>query len=185
VSQERRITKVKYDTNKVVIKYQTVRPDGEPDEYEVKCGDLPHADFMGALKALVPHAGQITELILDNSEVRGVSFSYTNDVMGACITVLKKLETTPGPLIINTPHLPSEPYNPDQDPTKALLLSDKCVEALEKLQREALAYLDGKRAQGSLFSSLFSSLTSSLTTDESVQITAGDRTVTLRGKKAA
>lgn len=174
----KRITKVKYDGTKIEIRYQQPRNDGEPDEYEIKCRDLPHADFGRAFDALLPYAEEIAELpgmLEGSSRVRGVSLTWSeDDTMGACITVLKNLDTCRSPLVINTPHLPAVAAN---DAGAEFVLPEKCIAALEKVIEEALAYLDGKRAQGSLFGSLEEGM--------SVEFTTGDRTVTLNGKKKA
>lgn len=148
------ISKIKFDGTRVEIKYTVGRGGGEPDEYELKCRDLPHPDFKVAFEALRPFVAEICEMdedYLEKSEVRGVSISNTNGVMGACITVLKTLKTATSPLVINTPHLPSEPYNEEQNPETAKLLPKECVEAIQDLIDEAGLYVDGKRAQGSLF----------------------------------
>lgn len=149
----RQICKVKFDGTRVEIRYTVARGGGDPDEYELKCRDLPRPEFETALKSLLPHAAKILELdeeYLERATVRGVTFSFTNEVMGAVMTIIRPLDTANAPLILNTPHLPSESYNEDSKGGNDLLLSPECVSALDDLKTEAENYIDGQRAQGML-----------------------------------
>lgn len=176
----RQICKVKFDGSRVEIRYTVARGGGDPDEYELKCRDLPRKEFEQALKDLRPHAAKILELdedYLEKATVRGVTFSFTNDVMGAVMTIIRPLETANAPLILNTPHLPSESYNEDSKGGNDLLLSPECVDALKALESEANAYIDGQRAQGMLnFGDGV----------DTVTLTCGDKTVVMgkEGKAA-
>jgi hypothetical protein len=80
--------------------------------------------------------------------VRGVTITWTNDIMGACITALKALKGANAPLVLNTPHLPSEPYSEGGSPD--FLLPEETAENIGALLNEAEAYIRGERAQGSL-----------------------------------
>jgi hypothetical protein len=147
-----RITKAKYDGSKVRIEYEKQRPDGQYDEFTLSSLDGPAQPFVDALNALAMDVVGICELhadSLDRLTVRGVSFTYTNDIMGACITALKKLETSNAPLVLNTPHLPSEAYG-DGDVTSPVL-EPSTVSRLVEVAEAALRFIDGERAQGNLF----------------------------------
>ena len=106
------ITKVKYAGEKVRIEYTIDRADGgEADEYTLQSADKPLPSFETALLALTPDVVDICELDTLSAAhitVRGVTFTWKHDIMGACITALKTLTTANAPLVLNTPHLPSE-----------------------------------------------------------------------------
>ena len=94
----KRITKVKYDGSKVQIALEEDTPIGK-NEFFLKCSDATRADFPVALQLLKKYVVQIIEVPKENQnkwietlEIRGASFSWTNNVMGAVITALKTLE---------------------------------------------------------------------------------------------
>ncbi len=149
-----KIKKVKLEANKIRIEYLVpVQNADNPDddEHSFLCAQRARPSFYDALESLTPFVAEICEQSKDwagTLEVKGVSFSYSNDIMGACITALKTLEKSNSPLVINTPHKPSEPYSESGD--EAMCLSDDATAALWHLQDEARAYLDGHRAQLSM-----------------------------------
>ena len=149
-----RIKKVKLEANKIRIEYLVpVTGQKERDELSLLCATPAKQSFYDALTSLVPFVAEIceqSEKWAQSVEVRGVSFSYggENEVMGATISALKTLEKSNSPLVINTPHKSSEPYNEGGDET--ICLSDEATDALYHLQRETQLYLDGHRAQLSL-----------------------------------
>lgn len=147
------ITKVKYTGDKVRIEYTIDRPDGgEADEYTLQSADKPLPSFETALLALTPDVVDICELdklSAANIAVRGVTFTWKNDIMGACITALKSLATANAPLVLNTPHLPSESYSGNPDDTGPTL-SRGTIDRLGRLLLEAGRYIDGERAQAKL-----------------------------------
>lgn len=147
---EKRYTKIKFDGSKVTLAYEMTRTDGDPDEFNVLCADLPAPEFDQALQALAQDVAAICELPESDVlkiKVRGVTLTWAHDVMGACITAMKTLKTANGPLVINTPHLPSDGYSDSDCP----MLSPATVTRLEALAFQAERYLGGDRAQGQLF----------------------------------
>lgn len=74
----------------------------------------------------------------DGAEITGVTLKHLDGDMGCVITAQNKHEELAAPIIINTPYL----IAPQSLKTK-----------LELVQEEARDYLDGKRAQASLFDS--------------------------------
>ena len=147
-----RITKVKYDGAKVRIEYEKKRPDEQYDEFTLSSLDSPTQPFRDALNALAMDVVGICELdaeSLDKLTVRGVSFTYTNDILGACITALKRLKTSNAPLVLNTPHLPEEAYGEGDSSTP--VLDTATVDRLHELALAAERYIEGERAQGDLF----------------------------------
>lgn len=145
-----RICKVKDDGDKVRIEYQRERADKQGyDDYSMSSVDRPTVAFTQALSALSADVVQICELPesdADKLTIRGVSVTWTSDIMGACITALKRLNTANSPLVINTPHLPSEDYGDNDGP----VLREETALRLHRLLLEAEGYIDGDRAQPSL-----------------------------------
>jgi hypothetical protein len=148
---EIRITKIKYDEKKVRLEYERAREEGDPDEFVLGCGDRPSRAFRDALQALAQDVNAICEFDPPQAlTVRGVSLSWTNDIMGACVTALKTLTTTNSPLVLTTPHLPSEPYG---EGAGGPVMTRPMIHRLEQLIDEARRYvLGGAREQGKLFS---------------------------------
>lgn len=147
---EKRFTKIKFDGSKVRIEYEVTRGPGDPDAFSVQCADMPAPEFSAALADLAQDVATICELGADSLptlRVRGVTFTWSSGVMGACITALKTLKSANAPLVLNTPHLPEEAYGGDDaSPT----LDTATCRRLRALMAEAERYLNGDRAQGSL-----------------------------------
>jgi len=146
-------TKIKYDGKNVVLAWAEGDVDTS-EEYTLKCDDAPHGDFTKALNTFAGHVAELCELPKpwgSDLDVRGVSISHTQGIMGAVITALKPLEMSQSPLVVNTPHKPSEPYSEGDPNAGDYCLSTECTEAIAVLCVEAEAYLKGKRAQGKLF----------------------------------
>ncbi len=145
-----RFTKIKYDPKKerVVLNYHVQNGTDEPDEYTVNIRQPPHPDLVAALEALGPHVLRLCELDgveEDDIEVRSVSFSWAQDVMGCTITALRSLRRSASPLVLNTPHKASDHYGEDGDEEQ--LLDSDTVTALEQLITEGREFLGGKRGE--------------------------------------
>ncbi|HEX8030314.1 MAG TPA: hypothetical protein VF491_17690 [Vicinamibacterales bacterium] len=152
---DKRFTKIKYDGSKVRLEYEVVREAGDPDEFTLFCADPPAREFAEAIAALADDVIAICELSpsdVTKVRVRGVTLTYSHDVLGACITALKTLKTADAPLVINTPHLPEVPYSEGND--AAPTLAGGTVARLHALIDQAERYLNGDRAQGSLLAEL-------------------------------
>ena len=147
------ITKVKYAGEKVRIEYTIDRADGgEADEYTLQSADKPLPSFETALLALTPDVVDICELdklSAAHITVRGVTFTWKHDIMGACITALKTLTTANAPLVLNTPHLPSESYSGNANDGSPVLPRGT-MNRLGQVLVEAGRYIDGERAQATL-----------------------------------
>ena len=142
--------KIKYSKERVIIEYDEEKGAGT-NNLTLNSFEAPAPGFKKAFKRLEKWVNEICELNLSPEDVStlisiiGVSFSWTNDILGAVISAKKHLEGTPAPLILNTPHKPSEPYGKNADESN--VLDSDCVADLENLQKEAEKYLNGKRAQ--------------------------------------
>ena len=142
----RRVLKLSYDRKKVDVRYE----EGS-DEFEVISADGPAPRLVQALEALRPHVAAICELpakYVADAEVRGVTFTYTKDLLGATITALKKVGTSNSPFAIHTPFTPESVASETDGPK--VCLSEDATLALMEVQEAALDYVDGRRAQLSL-----------------------------------
>lgn len=154
----RRFKKIKFDGEQVFLQYEEGA--SFENEYTIKCKELPRPEMVAALEDLRPEVLLLCELpdsYLDRIDVRSVSLNYGGpaETMGATITARMKLYHSNCPLNLNTPNKPVEPYNTDcdydDDTYEKMCLSEDCVDKLEVLIEEAEAYINGHRAQGSLF----------------------------------
>lgn len=142
-------TKVKYDPKKgrFTAEYSVGNGNDEPDRYAVEVSHPPHPDLVEAIASLAHHVLALCELEggveIDQVEVRGVSFSYKGEVMGATITALRRLARSASPLVLNTPFKFAEPIGEDTPADQ--LLGDETVIALERVTEEALAFIDGSK----------------------------------------
>ena len=150
-----RITKIKLTKDdKIHVAYEKAAERGW-DEYTFTCSEKPRPELYGVLKDLDVHVADICELPADYSEritVKGVTFSYGGEaeVMGATITAQMELESSNCPLNLNTPHKASESYS-EAPADEKQLLSDDCIIALDDLVDEIERYIQGDRAQQTLF----------------------------------
>lgn len=124
--------------------------DGAVDEFTLRSKDQPHPDFNKALGDLTTVALELVELPVeyaDGVRVSGASFT-DNDKQGfgGSITAVKTLRH--GVLVINCPHHYKGTKQMQGGPG---CFTDEQVSALYQLQIEAVAYVNGKRAQGDMF----------------------------------
>ena len=143
----REINKLKYDrkAGKMTIEYAMIQTEGADDiKITLNSFDEPLPELVEDMDKLIPHVETICELpegYCKKAEIRGVSFSHTNDIMGAVITALIPLDSANSPVVINTPHLPEEPYSEGEAPT----LPRECVNILKDLMDDAERYIQGER----------------------------------------
>lgn len=152
-----RIKKFKFTkVDRVSINYDSYNKKAETwDEYSLICADEPRPDLRLALSRLAIHVVDMCELPFNYEnriKVNGVTFSYGGDdeVMGAVIVSQMELDNSNCSLNLNTPHKASDSYNQGEADPKQLL-SDDCIEALNYLCEELELYINGDRAQLSLF----------------------------------
>lgn len=114
-----------------------------------------HPDLDEAFSALAPHVREILEwpssLYGNSMRITGVSWSESEKtgVEGAVISAQADLDGSNSPFCFNTPFLPFDLYNEENE--EQPVMPDGAQDALAGLRREVQAYLDGKRAQGELF----------------------------------
>ena len=141
------IRKIKVKDSRIRIEWNVyIGGSEEPNEYALNCLEEAKESFYRAMSALAPHVATICELPDSAAEfitVSGVSFSWTDGVMGATITGLKKLRYSSAPLVLNTPHKPEAPYSEGGDESN--ILPEETRTALYELMAEAEAYIRGER----------------------------------------
>ena len=114
-----------------------------------------HPDLDAAFDDIAPHVREILEwpsnLYSNHMTVTGVSWSESENtgVEGAVISAQASLEGCNSPFCFNTPFLPFELYNEENESQP--MMPDGAQDALVALRAEVQAYIDGKRAQGNLF----------------------------------
>lgn len=143
----KRIKKIKYDGVQMYLEYHISKPNDEWEEVTLKSYDKPTSEFKDELYGLKEYFEDICELpkgYSDTITVKGVSFSYggPEETMGAVLVGSKILNTANAPLNLNTPHLPSEDYNGNENDK---ILPILCTCALERLIDLAIAYIEGDR----------------------------------------
>ena len=152
---QRRLTKIKYKLGDFTVINWT-SGENNLDEYSVKCRDTPRPEFIRAMAELDKHVTEMCELpdnFIVKVHTRSVSLNYggENETMGATITAQMDLLKSNCPLNINTPNKTVDPYCEDTPWDETICLTEECVDAINNLIKEAELYLDGVRAQGTLF----------------------------------
>jgi len=139
---------------KIQMEYEVKSEKGGWDEFSFSCAEEPKPSFTAALADLARDALEMCELpdaYLDRLRVSGVSLSYggENETMGAVIIASMLLHRSNTNLNLNTPHKTETFYGETGDENQ--LLSETCVNRLNRLIDEAEDYVKGIRAQGNLF----------------------------------
>lgn len=144
-------TKVKHLKGSVVLEWEAEEGVARTDkgEHRLTSYDDPHPDFLNAMRALVKPALRLLDLpdmYGKEITVSGVSLTYEDKRgRGAVLTLQKKLETCPAPLILNTPYLPEDGGE------HGVSLPSEIRDAIDDLLLEAAQFLKGKRSQGELW----------------------------------
>lgn len=144
-----RFTKIKWDTKEVLLRWTTEKG-GETHDHEVTAKAPPHPDFVTALKALREDVINICELPISYESglrVQSVTMSRSEKtgIEGAVVTALKTLASASSPLVLNTPYLVDDPA------AETGAMTREMASRLSDLRFEAERYIEGKRAQGELF----------------------------------
>lgn len=121
--------------HEIKVKYVQSTPDGRIETVTLESAEEPKAELVSALQAMVPHVialGELPDEWADDLTVRGVTINR-GEAVGLTITALRQLEDIMTPLVLNTPYTTE--------------IGKNCLRELEELERQALAYVDGQRAQ--------------------------------------
>ncbi len=197
-----RFQKIKYSKDKVKIEYELKTEKGGWDQYSFACSDEPKPGFKEALVALGQDVIALCELpenYITRIIVTGISLSYATDdeIPGATIISQMALRNSNVNLNLNTPFKPFQPYSEGADISQ--ILSEACVERLERLMEEAEEYVNGIRAQKEMFvdkekakedglkkiaKEFHDDMQKTLGPGESVTISTGGKSATIRAKGA-
>lgn len=131
------------------VVYTIVRQEGD-ERHVLECSDPPKPELLAALQGLEQDALRECEVVKLGAPdipgqvaIRSVSFSWALDIMGASICLLVKLDYSDQPLVLNTPHKPSQPYSEAGGHT----LPPELVTKLESLHVLIERYIDGDRVK--------------------------------------
>lgn len=157
-NRNKRLCKVKIgkdDLDRIIVtvKIEVPSQNGDMESVVLESKDLPHPDLVSALDAMAEHLlvhAEFPSTWLEQVKIISYTVTHTNEVQGLVITGKKELENCNAPLIINTPHFTRESYN-EEDDSDIGIFSFECGQHLDVLEREAIAYFEGKRAQLELF----------------------------------
>jgi hypothetical protein len=139
----KRFKKIKWDQKDITLLW-TTESGSETHDHELTSKAAPHEDLNTALQALASDVLNVCELdaAIEDLRVQSVSLSFSekSGLRGAVVTALKPVAIANSPVVLNTPHLTEDGEDP-----KAVMPASMWRRVL-KLEDEAQAYLDGKRA---------------------------------------
>lgn len=143
-----RFTKIKRTNDGMFLAYEAEGTDGNVDRFTMEANDEPAPEMITAMQALVEDVIEICELPAkgkDRCLITGISLSYDKDGgQSITITCLKQLLNASAPLVINTPH----------SNVKDGVEGAKLYSKIQKIEKQAVAYAKGNRAQLNLFASM-------------------------------
>lgn len=121
--------------HEILIRYRAETDTGHVETVTLESAEEPAPELVEALAGLAPHVCALAELPREwaaQLTVRGVTVTRS-EATGLTITALRKLKNLMTPLVINTPYTTE--------------FGAACQTALDELERQALAFVDGERAQ--------------------------------------
>lgn len=153
---KKRFKKISWNEKQVALEW-TEQRDTEAHDHALTCKDAPLASFDEALQALRDDVLIIAELDGNYDEdmrVQSVSLSFSekSGARGCVVTAMKTLAIANAPLALHTPHLLAESAGGGDDnggeaePAKTGVVPDGMWARIEALEKQAWAYLNGKRA---------------------------------------
>lgn len=163
------IKSVKLGDEIEIAAFQTHQAMDDRIDLSLKSADDPKPELPVNFGLLVKEVRRLLRLpdswAPDTLEVTKVvwSLSEKTGVRGATICCQAKLDCADAPFVFNTPALAFEQYS---EGGNAPLMPESTIAVLNEIEKAALAYLEGKRAQGDLFEGL---------KDGSIRIAPADR----------
>lgn len=140
------------------INYDVVKEDGNSSNYTLECTDRARKMFYDRMEELAPHVISLLELegnedpqFFTRIHPKTVKFSHdeTGD-MSASIEADLEVPRAHARAKVKTP-TKHAPKDPKKDTSEVRYLFPRTVEALMKVQEEAVKYIRGDRAEVSLF----------------------------------
>lgn len=142
-----RFTKVRDTGKAVLLRWTTEEQQGKGHHHhELTSEARPHPDFVAALQIFKPFVAQLIDAppaYLEEARVVSVSVSRKGDVRGVMIHATRPVSKATAPFNIHTPHEPG-------DGAVGVWLPGM-EDALDELEAQAVAFINGKREQGDLF----------------------------------
>lgn len=149
---EKHITKIKVKKGEYTLSWEEYNErTTEWDKHTLVCKDPPREEFKERLQVMANHVTEICEFEQGATKkivVNGITISYSNDNNYLVIMALKELNNSKSPMVINTP---ARPATPNGACTKEYCMSNELSRDLSALEEEAWRYIEGDRAQASLF----------------------------------
>jgi hypothetical protein len=151
-----RIKKFKITSEKKYeVHYQKKSTKGWDDHIMISAEE-PSPELLQSLDDLPPHLACICELPTGDWQVnpytiKGLSFSYggENETLGVTVTFTRTLRYKNSPLNLNAPHMIEESYSESGDDKH--VMNTELLNTIYAIMSHVQEYLDGKRAQLSLF----------------------------------
>jgi hypothetical protein len=142
-------------SEEVMITLRETRSGDHVDTISMKCSEPPKAPLIQALEALKPHMMQFAELPEDWADaitVRGITVGDKGGRMTVAIRGVRDLEDSNTPLSINTPlHVREKMDDENDSEVEKGTFAEDCYEAVRRLERLAIEYVNGDRQQLVLF----------------------------------
>jgi hypothetical protein len=155
----KRFKRIKWNGRDVSLEWTATTQDGaETHDHQLTCKDAPNPEFDAALQALKQDVLVIAELQDEEGDLPGygetmrvqsvsLSLNAKSGNRGAVVTAMKTLQLANAPLALHTPHLVAETDDDEGDEgERAGVMPAGMWARIEALEKEAWAYLDGKRA---------------------------------------
>lgn len=155
-----RFTKVRDTGKAVLLRWTTEEQQGKGHHHhELTSEARPHPDFVAALQIFKPFVAQLIDAppaYLEEARVVSVSVSRKGDVRGVMIHATRPVSKATAPFNIHTPHVKelagSEEEETDEPGDGAVgVWLPGMEDALDELEAQAVAFINGKREQGDLF----------------------------------
>lgn len=127
------------------VEYSFYRDNGDEVKTTLTSFQKPTTELILQMSVLTKDVEKICSLPTGyciDAEVRSVSFSHSHDILGAVITCLVPIETANSPVVINTPHLPSAPYN---ECSESPVLPSETAFKLKVIHKLVIEYINGDR----------------------------------------
>lgn len=141
------INKIKRSKGEVEINYRTHLTTGD-EERILKSSDEPRSQMIAAFAELRPDVIRVCELDaedVERIEVLGASIKWRDGEFSVVLTATKSLISSDTKLLLNTPLKQSD------GKSSTLAMPDGMAKRVRKVIEEAKHYLEGNRAQMTLF----------------------------------
>lgn len=149
MEKSRLITKIEYKGEKLKIEWDEDSHYGHKDKHVMTTKVEPHRDFVSALRAMDKHLCAECELPENDEEyvrhdIIGIKCTYDEDEKTGAVKISASIQSARRMQEAEEPMKIESPMKPESD-EMGRALHPSTVDAMEKLIREAQAFLKGKR----------------------------------------